>query len=75
MPQSRKSLSRVCMGCVPVFITTNWPFGMDFSSSGVMRGRSIIWRERLALSFPPPLLTDPLMTVRLPRALDSTSAV
>lgn len=35
----------------------------------------LIWKERLALSLPPPLLTELFMTVRLPRALDNTSAV
>ena len=32
MPQSRNSRSFVCMGCVPVFITTKLPLGMDFSA-------------------------------------------
>ena len=61
------------MEWVPVFMTTNAPLGMDFSSSGVVSARSIIWRERLVSLFP--LLREPLRTVRLPRALDSTSAV
>ena len=38
-----------------------------------MRGRSIIWIVWLGSLFP--LLMYPLMTVRLPSALDSTSAV
>ena len=46
---------------------------MDFSSSGVIRGRSIICRDWDPLSFP--LLTDPLCTVRLPRDLLITWAV
>ena len=45
MPQSRKSRRRVCMGWVPVFMRMKLPLGMDFSSSGVSRARSIIWRD------------------------------
>ena len=61
------------MGWVPVFMTMKCPLGMDLSSSGVMRGRSIIWRLWLVSFFPREM--EPLITVRLPRALDSTSAV
>ena len=46
---------------------------MDLSSSGVMRGRSIICKLWLVSFFP--LDMEPLMTVRLPSALESTSAV
>ena len=61
------------MGCEPVFMTTNSPFGMLFNSSAVISGRSIICSDLLG-SF---LLFEmlPLMTVRLPRAFDNTSAV
>ena len=61
------------MGCVPVFMTTKLPLGMDFSSSGVIKGRSIIcklWLGSFLL-----LLTEPDNTVRLPSALESCSAV
>lgn len=34
------------LGWVPVFITTNSPLGRLLSSSGVISGRSIIWRVR-----------------------------
>lgn len=54
-------------------MTTKLPLGMDFSSSGVMRGRSIIcklWLGSFLL-----LLTAPDNTVRLPSALESCSAV
>lgn len=61
------------MGWVPVFMTMKLPLGMDFSSSGVRRARSIIWRDWLGSFLP--RLTEPDRTVRLPRALDSTSAV
>ena len=60
-------------GVEPVFMTTKLPFGMDFSSSGVMRGRSIIWSDWLGSFFP--VLIDPLMTVRLPKEQESCSAV
>ena len=73
MPQSRNSRSRVCMGWEPVFMTINCPLGIDFSSSAVMRGRSIICKLWLGSFFP--LLMEPDRTVRLPRALESTSAV
>ena len=73
MPQSRNSRSFVCMGCVPVFITTKLPLGMDFNSSGVISGRSIICKLWLGSVFP--LLTEPLSTVRLPSDLESCSAV
>ena len=43
-PIEEQTLSRVFMGCVPVFITTKFPFGSDLSSSEVMSGRSIICR-------------------------------
>ena len=46
--------------------------GKDLSSSGVSNGRSIIWSDcdgSFLLR-----LTDPLMTVRLPSALDNVSA-
>lgn len=45
---------------------------MDFNSSGVMSGRSIICRDWLGAFLL--LDTEPDITVRLPRALDSTSA-
>ena len=45
---------------------------MDFSSSAVMSGRSIICKDWL-LSLP--WLTEPESTVRLPRAAESASAV
>lgn len=61
------------MGCCPVFWTIKFPLGMDFSSSGVSSGRSIICRLWLGSFFP--RLTDPDRTVRFPSALDSTSAV
>ena len=61
------------MGWVPVFMTMKCPLGMDLSSSGVMRGRSIICKLWLVSPFPREM--EPLMTVRLPRALESTSAV
>ena len=73
MPQSRNRRSFARMGCVPVFMTTKLPLGMDFSSSGVMSGRSIIcklWLGSFLL-----LLTEPDNTVRLPSALESCSAV
>ncbi len=54
-------------------MTTNCPLGIDFSSSGVMRGRSTICSDWLDSPFP--LLTEPLCTVWLPSALDNTSAV
>lgn len=57
----------------PGFMTMKCPLGMDLSSSGVIRGRSIIWRLWLVSFFPREM--EPLITVRLPRALDSTSAV
>ena len=47
-----EQLQLTFMGCAPVFITMNWPLGMDFSSSAVMRGRSIICRDWDPLSFP-----------------------
>lgn len=53
--------------------TIKLPFGMDFSSSGVMRGRSIICRLWDGSFFP--RLMEPLITVRLPKALDSSTAV
>ena len=54
-------------------MTKNCPRGMAFNSSGVMSGRSIICMDWLG-SF---LLldTEPDSTVRLPSALDMTSAV
>ena len=73
MPHSRNSRSRVRIGWVPVFMTINSPLGIDFSSSGVMRGRSIICKFWLGSFLP--RLTEPLRTVRLPSALDNTSAV
>lgn len=72
MPQSKNRRSLVRMGWVPVFITTNSPLGMDFNSSGVMSGRSIICKDWL-LSLP--WLTEPESTVRLPRAAERASAV
>ena len=53
--------------------TIKLPLGMDLSSSGVMRGRSIIWRDWLGSFFPREIL--PLITVRLPKDLDSSTAV
>ena len=61
------------MGCVPVFITTKLPLGMDFSSSGDMSGRSIIcsdWESSFL-----PLVTVPDRTVLLPRFPESVFAV
>ena len=46
---------------------------MDFSSSGVISGRSIICKLWDGSFFP--RLMEPLITVRLPRALDSSTAV
>ena len=73
MPQSRNNRSFVCIGCLPVFMTTKVPFGMAFSSSAVMSGRSIICRLSLGLSLL--RLTEPERTVLLPRAFERTSAV
>ena len=64
MPHLKNSLSFTFIGFTPVFITINWPFGMDFSSSGVMRGRSIICRDWLGSFFP--RLTEPERAVLLP---------
>ena len=69
----RNSWNWVIIGCIPVFIVMKVPLGMDLSSSGVMSRRPIICILRELLSLP--LLTEPERTVRLPRALDSTSAV
>lgn len=38
-------LQRRIMGCVPVFMTINCPFGIDFSSSTVRSGLPIIWSD------------------------------
>ena len=46
---------------------------MAFNSSGVMSGRSIICKLWDGSFFP--RLMEPLITVRLPRALDSSTAV
>lgn len=46
MPQSRNSRSLDSIGRRPVFITINCPFGIDFSSSGVISRRPIICRLR-----------------------------
>ena len=73
MPQSRNSRSLTFMGWTPVLATIKLPLGMDLSSSGVMRGRSIIWRDWLGSFFPREIL--PLITVRLPKDLDSSTAV
>ena len=73
MPVSYTHLSFVCMGCVPVFITTKLPLGMDFNSSGVISGRSIICKLWLGSFLP--RLTEPDSTVRLPSDLKSCSAV
>ena len=47
--RSRLDVSAIAvrMGWDPVFITTNSPLGMDFSSSGVISARSAIWRDWL----------------------------
>lgn len=60
------------IGCVPVFMTINCPFGMDFSSSTVINGLPIICRDWL---FSLPCDTVPDSTVCSPRALDKTSAL
>ena len=44
-PPVEEQLSFVFMGWVPFFITTKLPFGIDFSSSADIRGRSIICRD------------------------------
>lgn len=61
------------MGWHPVFARMKWPFGRDFSSSGVIRGRWIICRLLLGSFFP--LLTEPDSTVLFPSAFDNTSAL
>lgn len=73
MPQSRNSRSRTFMGWTPVLATMKLPLGMVFSSSGVIKGRSIIWRLWDGSFFP--LLMEPLITVRLPSALETSTAV
>ena len=60
------------MGWKPVFITINVPFGKDFSSSGVISGRSVICNDCDGSFLP--LLTEPVRTVRFPRALERISA-
>ena len=50
---------------------TNCLLGMDFSSSGVISGRSIICKDSDGSFLL--RLTEPLMTVLEPRALDSVS--
>ena len=60
----KKSCRRIFMGWQPVFITTKCPFGIDFSSSTVIKGRSIIYIVRLELPFSPEVFdTVPLRTV------------
>lgn len=73
MPYLKYNCSFVRIGCIPVFMTTNSPFGRLFSSSGESNARSAICKLWLLLSFP--LLMEPVKTVRLPRALESVSAV
>ena len=53
-------------------MTIKVPFGRDFSSSGVIKGRSIICKDWDGWSLL--LLTEPDITVRLPRDFDNISA-
>ena len=72
IPHLKKSLRWTFIGCTPVFMTINSPFGMAFNSSGVIKARSTICKDCEGLSFP--LLIEPDMTVRLPSAFDRVSA-
>ena len=73
MPYLKNSLSLETKGCAPVFITMKEPFYILLNSSAVINGLSVIWRDCDG-SF---LLrdTEPVITVRVPSALEIISAV
>ena len=61
------------MGQVPVFMTMKRYFGMDLVSSGVMSGSSVICKLWLGAFLPRDM--KPFITVRMPGAFESASAV